>query len=109
MTEANDLQVNAFFLRAHWGFFALQNFLEGFSTLLCKSDRGLGIMLWEILRAFQGFRWFLLRPIGPLLKVSGPEPRGVDADRTLRHIPFALRFHFPAGESGMKAHSRKEL
>lgn len=95
-------QIIAFLKRTQRGLLALQNFSEGYSTLLCKSERGLGIMLLEISRAFLWHSKRLPQKRTPLfppadcahsrsaLKESGPSRESVDANRTMQHHSFAF-------------------
>ena len=98
MIEINDLQINAFFFRAHLGFLALQNFSEGFHTLTCEFERGLGIMLLENSGRYLRIPLVLLAiATATALKVSGLSLDGVNADRTLRRYSFAFPEISPAG------------
>ena len=98
MIETNDLQMIAFFFRAHLAFFALQNFFKGLNTPLCQIERGLGIMLLENSRRYLRIPLFLLAIATAIaFKVSGLSLDGANADRTLRRSSFAFPEISPAG------------
>ena len=120
------LQIIAFIFRTEMPFIALQIFIEGSTNLICKIDRGLGIMSLEISGAFLSLHELLRQKRIPLfllagcvrcvvtttshrpaLKVSGPSRDSVNADRTLRHHPFVFSEFSSAGRMFIEVYPQR--
>lgn len=113
------LQMTAFIFQTQMPLIALQIFFEGSATTVCKSDRGLGIMLLEISGTFLS----LIKAAGqkrtPLVssadcaysrsafKESGPSLDSWNADRTLQRHSFVFSELASAGKKFAEVYSQR--